>query len=88
MGMKPRTGPLQTNKLMTAPTTTHQGLVISAPAPSLPCAAPDQTRSVAAISRAGQRYRESARPLAQDRALAPDALLVWFELPAGEFVAL
>src|SRR6516225_9808648 len=86
--VKPRTGPLQTNKPVTAPTTTHQGLVNFSPMTGcLPRAAVSRPGSVAAIKRAGQRYRESAGPFSKDRAFTPNPLLVGFEFPPGELVA-
>src|SRR6516165_7228053 len=85
--VKPRTGPLQTNKPVTAPTTTHQGLVNFSPMTRLPPRYGLPTRSVAAISRAGQRCRASAGPFSKDRTFSSNPLLVGFELPAGELVA-
>src|SRR6516165_11414416 len=88
--VKPRMGPLQTNKPVTAPTTTHHGLVNFSPM-TLPSRTPGWTAgrpgSLKAISRAGQCCRPSVGALPQDRTLLPDPLLVGFGLPAGELVA-
>src|SRR5271166_633756 len=84
--VKPRTGPLQTNKPVTAPTTTHQGLVNFRPMTHLLPRCRLQPGSVAAIRRVGQRCRESGATLPKDRTFLPNPPLVGFELPAGEFV--
>src|SRR6516165_1079212 len=85
--VKPRTGPLQTNKPVTAPTTTHQGLVNFSPMTVSRRATAFRPRSVAAISRAGQRCRASAGPFSKDRTFSSNPLLAGFELPASELVA-
>src|SRR5271166_910014 len=77
--VKPRTGPLQTNKPVTAPTTTHQGLVNFSPITLL--------RTLPPPTRECGGDQESGSTLSKDRALSPNPLLVGFELPAGELIA-
>jgi hypothetical protein len=88
--VKPRTGPLQTNKPVTAPTTTHQGLVNFSPMTRLlPRLRMDRrpTRECGGDQERGSTLSSVSRQLPKDRTLLPNPLLVGFELPAGELVA-